>query len=41
MDSAPLRLDDPNLDLTNKLFDEFGSVPCLCTEYYDEAVIRL
>ena len=31
--SAPLRLDNPDLDLINELFDELGPIPCLCIEY--------
>jgi hypothetical protein len=33
MASAPLRLDDPDINLINKLFDELGPVPHLCIKY--------
>jgi hypothetical protein len=31
--SAPLRLNNPDLDLINELFDELGPIPCLCIEF--------
>jgi hypothetical protein len=31
--SAPLRLDEPDFDHIDNIFDEFGPIPCLCIDY--------
>jgi hypothetical protein len=34
--SAPLRLNDPDFDLINEIFDELGPIPRLCIEYGED-----